>query len=166
MQSAKGIFVLCSQPDRAERAVDALLSVGTPMSDIIVISSEPLARYRCRELKNVRMPWLVVCGAILAGLAGFLLASLTQKSPAIPTGGMPVRTLWTDGIVTYELAMLGAILTTSVVFLLTARLLVRNHLPYDPEVSKGKVMVGIASAPDALRSKIAALFLAIGEIRE
>ncbi|HXW92676.1 MAG TPA: quinol:electron acceptor oxidoreductase subunit ActD [Terriglobales bacterium] len=166
MSSAKGIFVLCSEPDRTERAVNVLRSLGTPMSDIIVISSEPLARYRFRELEKVRMPWLVLCGAILAGLGGFLLASLTQKSPAIPTGGMPVLTLWTDGIVTYELAMLGAILTTSVVFLLSARLLFGKHLPYDPQVSEGKVMVGIASAPDALRNKIAEMFAAIGEIRE
>lgn len=166
MSSAKGIFVLCAEPDRAERAVNALLSVGTPRSDIIVISSEPLERYRFAELKTVRMPWLVACGAIMGGIGGFLLASLTQKNPAISTGGMPVLTLWTDGIITYELTMLGAILTTSVVFLLTARLLFRNHLPYDPQVSQGKVMVGIASAPDALRHKIAEMFEAIGEIRE
>ncbi len=166
MSSARGIFVLCSEPDRTERAVNALLSAGLPMSDIIVISSEPLERYRFAELKKVRMPWLVVCGAVLGGMGGFLLTSLTQKGLAIRTGGMPVLTLWTDGIVTYELTMLGAILTTIVVFLVTARLVFRNHLPYDPQVSQGKVMVGIASAPDALRDKIAEMFKAIGEIRE
>jgi hypothetical protein len=61
--------------------------------------------------------------------------------------------------------MLGAILTTSVVFLVAAPLLSRNHLPYDPQVSKGKVMVGTNSVPDALRNKITEMLKAIGEVR-
>jgi hypothetical protein len=166
MNSENGIYVLCSEPDSTEKAVNALLSAGVPRSDIVVISSEPLEQYRPAGTEKVRMPWLVAGGAILGGIGGFLLASLTQKSYAIPTGGMPVVTLWTDGIVTYELAMLGAILTTSVVFLLGAPLLSRNQLPYDPQVSKGKVMVGINSVPDALRNQIAETLKAIGEIRQ
>jgi len=166
MNSENGIYVLCSAPDSTERAVNALLSAGMPRSKIVVISSEPLEQYGFAEFGKVRMPWLVACGAIAGGIGGFLLASLTQKSYAIATGGMPVVTLWTDGIITYELAMLGAILTTSVVFLLTAPLLHRNHLPYDPQVSKGKVLVGINSVPDALRNQITQRLKEIGEIRQ
>jgi len=166
MNSENGIYVLCSAPDATERAVNALLSAGMPRKEIVVISSEPLEQYRFAEFGKVQMPWLVVCGAIVGGIGGFLLASLTQKSYAIVTGGMPIVTLWTDGIITYELTMLGAILTTSVVFLLTAPLLRRNHRPYDPQVSKGKVMVGINSVPDALRNKITELLKEIGEIRQ
>jgi hypothetical protein len=166
MNSKNGIYVLCSEPDSTEKAVNALLSTGVPRSDIVVISSEPLEQYRFADTANVRMPWLVAAGAMLGGIGGFLLASLTQKSYPIHTGGMPVVTLWTDGIVTYELAMLGAILTTSVVFLLGAPLLSRNHLPYDPQVSQGKVMVGINSVPEELRNKITEMLKAIGEIRQ
>jgi len=163
MNPENGIYVLCSEPGSTERAVGALLSAGMSRSDIVVISSVPLAQYAQPE--KVRMPWLVFAGAVLGGIGGFLLASLTQKSYPIPTGGMPVVSLWTDGIITYELAMLGAILTTSVVFLLTARLPSRPHLPCDPQVSQGKVLVGITSAPDALRNKIIERFKEIGEIR-
>ena len=166
MNSENGIYVLCSAPEATERAVNALLSAGMPRQEIVVISSEPLEQYRFAEFGKVQMPWLVVCGAIIGGIGGFLLAALTQKSYAISTGGMPIVTLWTDGIITYELTMLGAILTTSVVFLLTAPLLRRNHRPYDPQVSKGKVMVGINSVPDALRNKITELLKEIGEIRQ
>jgi Protein of unknown function (DUF3341) len=164
MNPENGIYVLCSEPGSTARAVSALLSAGMSRNDIVVISSVPLEQYAQPE--KVRMPWLVFAGAVLGGIGGFLLASLTQKSYPISTGGMPVVTLWTDGIITYELAMLGAILTTSVVFLLTARLPSRNHLPCDPQVSQGKVMVGIASAPDALRSKIIERLKGIGEIRQ
>ena len=164
MNPNRGIYVLCSEPGSTERAVSALLSAGMSRSDIVVISSVPLDEYAQSE--KVRMPWLAFAGAVLGGIGGFLLASLTQKSYPISTGGMPIVTLWTDGIITYELAMLGAILTTSVVFLLTARLPSRSPLPCDPQVSQGKVMVGIASAPDALRSNIIERFKGIGEIRE
>jgi len=165
MNSENGIYVLCSEPDSTEKAVNALLSAGVPRSEIVVISSEPLEQYRFVDTPKVRMPWLAACGAILGGTAGFLLASLTQKSYPIPTGGMPVVTLWTDGIITYELAMLGAIVTTSVVFLVAAPLLSRNRLPYDPQVSKGKVMVGTNSVPDALRNRMTEILKAIGEVR-
>ena len=165
MNSENGIYVLCSAPEATERAVNALLAAGMPRSEIVVISSEPLKQYGFAESGRVQMPWLVACGAIVGGIGGFLLASLTQKSYAIATGGMPVVTVWTDGIITYELTMLGAILTTSVVFLLTAPLVHRTHFPYDPQVSKGKVLVGIDSVPDALRHQITERLKEIGEIR-
>src|SRR5215469_9785988 len=110
MNSRNDILVLCSEPGLARQSVNALLSAGIPMSDITVSSSEPLEPYGVPSHQKTLMPWLVVCGATAAGIGGFLLASLTQKSYAIDTGGMQVVTLWTDGIITYELTMLGAIL--------------------------------------------------------
>jgi hypothetical protein len=112
------------------------------------------------------MPWLVVCGAIVAGIGGFLLTSLTQKSYAINTGGMQVVTLWTDGVITYELTMLGAILSTGVVFLLTGVLRGRNQFPCEPEVSEGKVVVSVTSVPASLRNKIVEILKGFGEIKQ
>ena len=112
------------------------------------------------------MPWLVVCGAIVAGIGGFLLASLTQKNYPINTGGMQVVTLWTDGIIAYELTMLGAILTTGVVFLLTGVLGGPDQFPCEPEVSEGKVLVGVASVPVSLRNKIIEILKGFGEIKQ
>ena len=166
MNSENDIFVVCSEPDLARQSVNALVSAGIPTSDIIVLSSEPLEQYGIPSHHKTRMPWIVVGGAIVAGIGGFLLASLTQKSYAIHTGGMPVVTLWTDGIITYELTMLGAILTTGLVFLLTGVLRGRDQSPYEPEVSEGKVLVGVASVPASLRSKIVESLRAFGEIQQ
>jgi hypothetical protein len=112
------------------------------------------------------MPWIVACGAIIGGISGFLLASLTQKSYAVHTGGMQVVTLWTDGIITYELTMLGAILTTGLVFLVTGVIRGRGQAPYEPEVSEGKVLVGVASAPASLRNKLIESLKPFGEIKQ
>ena len=166
MNSEDDIVVLCSEPDLAKQSVKALLSMGIPASDIIVMSSEPLEKYGVPSHQKTIMPWLVVCGAIVAGIGGFLLASLTQKSYAINTGGMQVVTLWTDGIITYELTMLGAILTTGVVFLLTGVLRGRDQFPSEPGVSEGKVLVGVVSVPASLRSKIIEILKAFGEIKQ
>ena len=128
----------------AQQMVDALLSAGARREDITVISSEPFDEYEfAQHEKPMLMPWLVVFGAILGGIGGFLLVSLTTKSFPIATGGMPITPRWISGIITYELTMLAAILTTLLVLLLTAPLFRWNQEPYDVQVADGKVLVGI-----------------------
>src|SRR5215475_13260079 len=131
MNSDNDIFVVCSETDLAKQSVDALLSAGIPMSDITILSSEPFEHYGVQSHQRTLMPWIAACGGIVGGIGGFLLASLTQRSYAIHTGGMQVVTLWADGIITYELTMLGAILTTGVVFLVTGILRGRDQFPYE-----------------------------------
>ena len=99
------------------------------------------------------MPWLVVLGAALGGIGGFLLVSLTSKSYPIMTGGMPITPAWISGIITYELTMLGAILTTLLVLLLTAPLLRWKHDLYDVQVANGKVLVGV-NPHESLRENV------------
>jgi len=166
MTSENDIVVLCSEPDLAKQSVNALLAAGVRRSEIIVMSSEPLEEYGITPHQRTIMPWLVVCGAIVFGIGGFLLASLTQKSYPIHTGGMQVVTLWSDGIITYELTMLGAILTTGVVFLLTGVLVGRRQFPGEPEVSGGKVLVGVVSVPASARKEIIERLKAFGEVRQ
>jgi len=166
MNSENAILVLCSEPDCARQSVDALLSAGIPTSDIIMMSSEPLEHYGVPSQPRTLMPWIVAGGAVVTGIGGFLLASLTQQSYAIHTGGMPVVTLWADGIITYELTMLGAILTTGVVFLIAGVLRGRGQVPYPPEVSEGKVLVGAVSVPASLRNQMIETLKRFGEIKQ
>lgn len=166
MKPQNALYALCARPEAAEKSVVALVSAGIAMDNIIVISSEPLDLYQAPRRKKIRMPWLVVCGAALGGAAGFLLATLTQASYPIATGGMPVVTFWTDGIIVYELTMLGAILSTILVFLLTSILLEWRSLPVEPEVSAGKVLVGVASVPQRLRERVTELLSTFGDLKQ
>jgi hypothetical protein len=149
------LYTMCPDAAAAQQAVDALLSAGAHREDIVVISSEPFDHYEFgHHEKSTLMPWLVVLGGVLGGVVGFLLVALTTRSYPIVTGGMPVTPGWITGIITYELTMLGAILTTLLVLLLTAPLFRWKQDPYDAQVADGKVLVGInpqGDLPDNVR---------------
>ena len=154
MSRTASLYTMCPDADAAQQTVDALLSAGARWEDITVVSSEPFDRYEFGQReKSTLMPWLVVLGAILGGVVGFLLVSLTTKSYPIVTGGMPITPGWITGIITYELTMLAAILTTLLVLLLTAPLFRWKQDPYDVQVADGKVLVGINPRED-LRDKV------------
>lgn len=144
MSHTPSLYTMCPGAAAAQQTVDALLSAGARREDITVISSEPFDDYEFgRHETSTLMPWLVVFGAIVGGVVGFLLVYLTTKSFPIVTGGMSLAPGWISGIITYELTMLGAILTTLLVLLVTAPLLRWKQEPYDVQVADGKVLVGI-----------------------
>lgn len=151
----KAIYGLYSDPNAAQRAVDLLRSGGVPDSDITIMSGEPFEAYGFgRRDHRTAMPWLAALGGLLGGASGYLLASLTQKAYPIPTGGMPIVAQWTNGIITYELAMLGAILMTLVTLLLTARLPDWRAQLYDPAISDGCILIGVVNPSGESRVEI------------
>lgn len=160
MSRTASLYTMCPDAAAAQQTVDALLSAGALSEDITVISSEPFDHYEFgKREKSTLMPWLVVLGAILGGVVGFLLVSLTTKSYPIVTGGMPITPGWITGIITYELTMLAAILTTLLVLLITAPLFRWKQDPYDVQVADGKVLVGInpqADLPDRVKEVLKA----------
>ncbi len=155
----KAIYALYPDPDSAQRAFNSLSAAASEFAfdtrDIAVLSSEPFEEYELsrREAKTA-MPWLAAFGGLLGGLSGFLLASWTQKVNPIPTGGMPIVTLWSDGIITYELTMLGAIIFTLLTLLVSARLPDWGNKLYDPEISTGKILVGVVNPPEDFRAEL------------
>jgi hypothetical protein len=75
---------------------------------------------------------------------------------------MAIVPFYADGIITYELTMLGAILTTLVMVLFTARLPNWRRRLYDPEVSDGKILVGLIDPPDTSRADVEQRLLKAG----
>jgi hypothetical protein len=151
-----GIYALYSDPESAQRAVNALQAsareLGITAKDIRVLSSEPFEEqeFSVRESRTA-MPWIAALGGLIGGLAGYTLTAITQHAYLLPTGGMPVSPMWTNGIIIYELTMLGAILATVITLVGSARLPnVRTHL-YDPAISDGKILVGVVNPPKDAR---------------
>ena len=93
--------------------------------------------------------WYIACAG---GLIGFALSTglayLTETDWPLPTGGMPIVSWWPNLIVMFELTMLGAILATVITLFITAKLPSRESKLYDPQVSDGKILVGVEH-PDA-----------------
>jgi hypothetical protein len=148
MKMHNAIYGLYPNPDSAQRAVAATREAGVDPCSIVVLSSEPFEGYEFAKLDaRTHMPWWAVVGGLLGGLSGYILAALTQRAYPVPTGGMPIVSLWPNGIITYELTMLGAILATLFTLLVAAHLPNWRKQLYDREVSAGKILVGVVDPP-------------------
>lgn len=124
-------------------------------SAIVLMSCEPLEEEGFGwEDQKTPMPWLAVLGAFAGGVCGYLLASFTQRTYPLPTGGMPIVAMWPTGIVMYELTMLGAIVTTILTFLIGAKLPNFKKCLYDPEVTNGRILVGVINCESESRAEV------------
>ncbi len=146
----KAIYALYSSPDSAQRAVDGLRADGFPDAQTAVMPSEPLEEYEfgSRDRASV-MPRVSALGGAVGLAFGYYLASITQQLSPINVGGMPIVPIWTNLVVMFEFTMLGAILTAVTMLLVTAKLPRRLPVCYDPEISGGKILIGVENPTDA-----------------
>ncbi|MGH9686624.1 MAG: quinol:electron acceptor oxidoreductase subunit ActD [Candidatus Acidiferrales bacterium] len=146
MANVDSIYGLFPDPRSADRGLKVLQSAGVRPENMLVMSPEPFEEFEFgRADRKTPMPWIAALGGLIGGISGYLLAWYTQVAYPmhIISGGMPVVSKWPSGIITYELTMLGAILATAVTLLITARLLHWKFDVYDPEVSFGKILIGV-----------------------
>jgi hypothetical protein len=163
----RAIYTLCPDPDSAQHLVDSLrvasLDLGFTENHIVVVSGEPYEGYDFsdRYAKSYMFP-LAAVGGVIGGTCGYFLTTLTQKAYPLATGGMPITPAWTNGIIVYELTMLGAILTTLVYLFLDAPLPTFGDHLTDPEIWTGKILVGVADPPESSAARIEKAFLQVG----
>jgi hypothetical protein len=148
----KALYGIYSGPESAQRAVDSLRSASSELKfdaqQIVVVSGEPHEGYEFTDSQYSSIPYRwAVLGAAVGGITGYLLTTLSQKSYPLVTGGMSLTPGWTNGIIVYEMIMLGAILTTLVVLLFGAGLPNFKGVIADPEVGKGGILVGVVDPP-------------------
>ena len=152
-------MVCIPDPETAQQAVDALHDARQELKfderQIVIVSGEPHEGYDFADSHLTSLPyrWAVLGGAIGA-LSGYLLTTLSQKAYPIVTGGMPITPPWTNGIIIYELTMLGAILMTLIVLLRGARLPNFKGVITDPEIWMGKILVGVADPEESLQPEL------------
>ena len=151
----KAVYGLYPDPDSAQRAVDLLRDAHVEDRSIVVLSSEPFDDYEFgrRDHKTI-LPWLAALGGLVSGVSAFAFVAFTQKAYPLPTGGMPIISLWPNGIITYEFTMFGAVLTTLITLIITARSPRESARLYDPEVSNGKILIGVVNPAERLRGAV------------
>ncbi len=155
----KALYGLYVDAEGAQRAVESLRTASSELKfdaqQIIIVSGEPHEGYEFTDSHATSSPYRwAVLGAAVGGATGYLLTTLSQKSYPLPTGGMSITPGWTNGIIIYEMIMLGAILTTLVVLLIGAGLPNFKGLITDPEIGNGKILVGVVDPPESSQPEL------------
>jgi hypothetical protein len=138
------LYGLYRDPDASQHAVDALRRAGIADRDIEVLSSEPFEDYAFSH--RDKATWLfrlAGLGGLLGLAAGAALTVGTERAWPLDVGGMPIVAVWPNLVVTFELTMLGAILTTVLALFITAKLPARRSPLSDPAIADGQILVGV-----------------------
>jgi hypothetical protein len=135
----------------AQRAVNGLRATGLAADQITVISAEPLDDQEFFEADKSTWMWYIASFGGLVGLAfATWLTRMTELAWPLPTGNMPIVAWWPNLIIMFEMTMLFGILSAVLTLLVTAGLRPgRRPAPlYDPAVTDGKILVGVANPTD------------------
>jgi ActD protein len=147
------VYALYADGPSAQRAVNGLRAAGVKDDDIVVISAQPMEEFEFSHIGRRTWLWYFAAGGGLVGLLfAVWLTRFTQLDWPLNTGNMPIVAWWTNLIIIFEVTMLGAIATTVIALVGYAGLGRRRPVLYDPEVSDGKILVGIETA-DVDRAK-------------
>jgi hypothetical protein len=145
----KAIYGLYVDGQSAQQAVNRLRAAGLADHDIVVMSAQPIEDYEFGHKDSKTWIWWIACAGGLLGMAtAYGLSWITETSWPINVGGLPTFAWWPNLIIIFELTMLGAILATVITLVVTAGLGRRSTF-YDPAVSDGKILVGVANPADA-----------------
>jgi len=151
------IYGLFDGPDAAQRAYTGLKRAGIAPRDITVVSGEPFEAF---EFSHRDHSLVLFRLALLGGIIGFVSAVAlvvgTERAWPLVTGGMPIVPWYPNLVIVFEMTMLGAIVTTVISLLVTAKLPRFGKSLYDPAVSDGKILVGVVGGADAVRDTLSA----------
>ena len=140
----KAVYAIYSAGQDAQRAVNGLRLAGLHDAQITVITPAPMEDFEFSHIGSRNHQWYAASlGGLIGLLFGAWLARFTELDWPINTGGMPTVAWWPNLIVIFELTMLGAIVANILTLFIRGGLLRRRPVLYDPEVSSGKILVGV-----------------------
>ena len=151
------MYGLFDGPDAAQRACTGLTRAGISPRDITVVSGEPFEAFEFSHRDHSTILFrLALVGGIIGFISAVALVVGTERSWPLVTGGMPIVAWYPNLVIIFEMTMLGAIVTTVVSLLVTAKLPRFGTSLYDPAVSEGQILVGVSSSSDAVRDTLTA----------
>jgi hypothetical protein len=134
------------EKEAAARAILDLKAQGFGPDALDVFSNEPVEFASGILDRPSRMSLVVVASALTFCLLTILFVRFTQYNYPLVTGGMPLFSFWSTGVVFYELAMLGAILSSFIWFLWESGLIRRKSPAPVPNVEPGIICLRVYCA--------------------
>jgi hypothetical protein len=132
------------EKEAAARAILDLKAQGFGPDALDVFSSEPVEFASGILDRPSRMSLVVVASALTFCLLTILFVRFTQYNYPLVTGGMPLFSFWSNGVVFYELTMLGAILSSFIWFLWESGLIRRRKRAPVPEIEPGVICLRVS----------------------
>jgi hypothetical protein len=145
----KAVYALYDNGHAAQQAVNRLRAAGLKDPDITVLSGRPMEEFEFGNMDKDTWMWRIACGGGLVGLSvAFGLAWVTEMWWPMNVGGLPTFAWWPNLIIMFELTMLGAVIATVITLVVTAGFGRGKGRLYDPEVSDGRILVGVENPAD------------------
>jgi len=130
--------------ETAGRAVEELLKAGFTEKQLTSITSVPYPDgVLVRTDRRTWFRWLALVGGLGGAAAGFLLAAGTAWVYPVQTGDKPIIAFYPAGIITFEVAMLLAIVGAMAGMFLEMRLPPGRKRLYDPSIAEGCIGISI-----------------------
>jgi len=158
-----GIF---SDVETAGRAVESLVKAGFAEAQIISLTSVPYQDgVLVKTEQRTWFRWVALAGGIAGACAGFLLSAGTAWLYPVQTGDKPIIAYYPTGIITYEFAMLFAIIGVIAGMFIEMRLPPRGKRPYDPAISEGYIGISVSVPSGGESSRAEELMKTAGALR-
>jgi len=124
--------------ETAATAVDGLIRAGFTEAQITSLTSVPYPDgVLVQTEQRSWFRWLALAGGLAGAAAGFGLAAGTAWLYPVQTGDKPIIALYPTAIISFEVAMLCAIIGTMAGMFLEMRLPSLGNRPYDPAIAEG-----------------------------
>ncbi len=145
MNAARAVVVvgLFDTVEKAAAGARALRALPLPEKNVTTISSVALPDGAVvSDRRRIRFPWIVAVFWFVGALGAFGLTLTTYLVYPMITAGKPITTVPPTIIVTYEGAMLGALLATIVAAFRSIGLgRPRSKKIFDPRIHDGKIVL-------------------------
>lgn len=135
-------------PQSVASAIRVLQARGYGAEQIDVFSTAPVELAEDLLDRPSRMSLVAVPSAIVFGLAAIAFVRYTQYDYRMVTGGMPIFSWWSTGVIFYEFMMFGSISATFVMFLLESGLLKKGRSVRSPVLEAGRIHLRLLCAAE------------------
>ena len=152
--------------ESATRAVDSLIKAGFAEQSITSLTSVPYPNgVIVKADQRTWFRWVSAGGGILGACAGFALAAGTAYMYPVQTGDKPIIALYPTGIITYELAMLFAMLGAIIGMFFEMKLPPWKERVYDAAIGEGAIGISVFTASGGDSSRAASIMKEAGALR-